>query len=113
MNDSQFEGFEGMDSSTRQPVRINYRDLTDVVCDNCKDQRFEPVYLLKRASPLVSPTGKELIVAMAPPLIPQIFACYSCGHINEAFLPAPLRASMKNTSDGIKSSDLSGPQLIK
>lgn len=103
MNESEImAGMEGNTvprGATQQPVRINYRDLTDVKCDRCGDMRFEMVYLIKRASPLVSPTGKEEMIPMGPPLIPPIFACYVCGHINEIFLPVPMRASMQDQKD--------------
>lgn len=86
--------------------RVNLGDADDVTCDKCGDTRFEPVYLIKRLSKLLSPTGKEELIPLGPPVIPPIFACYACGWINDEFIPAPLRAARKAEADGIVSSDL-------
>jgi len=80
-------------------ARINISDAADVVCDECGDSRFEPVYLIKRLSPLISPTGKEEVIPLGPPLVPPIFACYRCGHINESFLHPSLRAKVKESEN--------------
>ena len=74
-------------------MRINLADLSDIKCDSCGDVRFEPVYLMKRLSALLSPTGKEEIIPIGPPVAPPVFACYSCGHINLEFIPVPLRST--------------------
>lgn len=66
--------------NTNQQVSFDLDKATDITCDNCGHTRFKTVYLLKRLSALVSPTGDETIVPMAA------FACASCDHINEEFL---------------------------
>jgi uncharacterized Zn finger protein len=86
--------------------RINLNDAQDVKCDKCGDFRFEPIYLIKKLSKLISPTGNEELIPLGPPLIPPIFACYACGHVNEEFIPAPLRFKKKQEESGIVSSDL-------
>ena len=63
-------------------LRVNIGDTTDVTCDRCGDLRFEPVWLIKKLSRLLSPTGKDEIIPIGP-----LFACVKCGHINEMFLP--------------------------
>ena len=62
-------------------VKINPNDLEDVVCDKCNSQCFEPTFLFKRLSAVLSPTGQETMVPL------QIYRCADCGHINEIFLP--------------------------
>ena len=52
-----------------------------VTCDSCGNHTFVGVMLLKRISPIISPTGKEAIVPI------QTFACNACGFVNEAFSP--------------------------
>lgn len=74
-----------MTDPNQRTVKINANDLTDIKCDKCGDLRFEPVFLLKKISALISPTGKE---ETAP--IPT-FACYACGHINIGLLPREMR----------------------
>ena len=50
-------------------------------CERCGHDRFTLVYLIKKISALVSPTGRDTIVPMS------CFACISCHHINEDLLP--------------------------
>ena len=64
-----------------QQVNINPSDLVDILCDKCGSQCFEPVYLFKKLSAVLSPTGQENIIPM------QLYKCADCGHINEMFLP--------------------------
>jgi DNA-directed RNA polymerase subunit RPC12/RpoP len=62
-------------------VQINPNDLEDVVCDKCGSQCFEPTFLFKRLSAVLSPTGQETMVPL------QIYRCADCGHINDIFMP--------------------------
>ena len=71
---------KGLEMNTR-PVSINPNDLEDIVCDKCGSQCFQPVYLFKKLSAVLSPTGVENIIPM------QLYRCADCGHVNEAFLP--------------------------
>ena len=62
-------------------VQINPNDLEDVLCDKCQSQCFEPTFLFKRLSAVLSPTGVENIIPL------QLYRCAECGHINDMFLP--------------------------
>ena len=53
-----------------------------IACEHCANQTFVTVMMMKRISPIISPTGKEAIVPI------QTFACNACGFVNEAFSPA-------------------------
>ena len=65
----------------QQQIRINVNDLTDIVCEECGNRFFRQAVLIKRLSPLVSPSGKEQLVPM------PVFRCDDCGHVNNQFLP--------------------------
>ena len=52
-----------------------------IACEHCANQTFVTVMMMKRISPIISPTGKEAIVPI------QTFACNACGFVNEAFSP--------------------------
>ena len=52
-----------------------------VTCDSCSNHTFVGVMMMKRISPIISPTGKEAVVPI------QTFACNACGFINKQFLP--------------------------
>lgn len=53
-----------------------------VSCEHCANQTFVGVVMMKRISPIISPTGKEAVVPI------QTFACNACGFVNKEFLPA-------------------------
>tara|TARA_R110002110_G_scaffold108401_2_gene270706 strand:- start:790 stop:1011 length:222 start_codon:yes stop_codon:yes gene_type:complete len=61
-------------------LNLNIKDAVDVDCDACKGTEFSPIFLIKRISALVSPTGKDVIIPI------QVFKCDKCNHVNELFL---------------------------
>lgn len=65
----------------RANINVKLEDLTDVKCDECEGEYFRVVMMMKRLSPLVSPSGQEQMVPI------QIFRCDDCGHVNEVFMP--------------------------
>ena len=67
--------------NNKQNINLTPSDLTDVVCDKCGEQVFEPVMLFKKISAVLSPTGKESLIPL------QVYRCTECKHINEGFLP--------------------------
>ena len=52
-----------------------------VTCESCGNHTFVGVMMMKRISPIISPTGKEAVVPI------QTFACNACGFVNKQFLP--------------------------
>ena len=53
-----------------------------VTCESCGNHTFVGVMMMKRISPIISPTGKEAVVPI------QTFACNACGFVNNEFLPS-------------------------
>ena len=53
-----------------------------VTCESCGNHTFTDVMMMKRISPIISPTGKEAVIPI------QTFACNACGFVNKQFLPA-------------------------
>jgi ribosomal protein L37E len=69
-------------NQSKEPsVRVNLSQADNVACNKCGNHTFIPVMLMKRLSPIISPTGKEAIVPI------QTFACNACGFVNAEFLP--------------------------
>ena len=63
---------------------VDWSNTTDVKCSKCDNATFEQIFEIKRLSPLVSPTGQELMLPM------NAFACCKCGHVNEELrMPIP------------------------
>ena len=61
-------------------MNIDLRDAEDIKCVKCENTYFAPVVLIKRISPLVSPTGEEMLAPV------QTFQCTSCNNVNKQFL---------------------------
>ena len=62
-------------------VPVNLSQTQEIKCDECGSSAFHPAFLLRKVSALISPTGKETVIPI------QVFACDSCGYINEEFMP--------------------------
>ena len=57
-------------------------DLTHaktIECEKCKNVGFRQTMMLKKLSPLISPSGQEAIVPVG------VFACDACGLVNKEF----------------------------
>lgn len=61
-----------------QGVQIS-PDTPNLRCPNCNNQVFQALFIAKKISALVSPTGKEAVAPM------QIFACTNCGAVPKEF----------------------------
>jgi hypothetical protein len=81
-------------------VQINPADLTDVTCDNCQNYTFTEVVLLKHLSVLLAPNGKATNVPI------PVWACNSCGFVNDGFLPEFMR---RKTPDELTAEKPSSP----
>jgi len=60
---------------------LDLSQTTPVICEECGHEHFTEVSLMRKLSPMLSPTGQA---AMIP--IP-VYACAKCGHVNKEFLP--------------------------
>jgi hypothetical protein len=71
-----------MDNNINAPrIGLDFSNTVPVKCEACESEVFQPAFLLRKVSALVSPTGKETVVPM------QLFACAKCGHVNEDMYP--------------------------
>ncbi len=61
--------------------QLDFSQADTYTCEECGSEKFVVNYLIKRFSPIVSPTGQEMLTPV------QAFACAHCGHINKDFLP--------------------------
>ena len=70
------------------PPTLDNVDLTHaktLECEECGCKGFTQTMMLKKLSPLLSPTGQEAIIPVAA------FACQACGHINKEFQEADIK----------------------
>ena len=54
---------------------------TTVICSNCNGHYFNTAFVVKRVSPIISPSGEEMIIPI------QTFRCVECNNVNDDFLP--------------------------
>jgi uncharacterized Zn finger protein len=62
-------------------IPVSLDQTSEIACDECAGTVFHAAFILRKVSALISPTGKETVIPI------QVFACDSCGHVNEEFLP--------------------------
>lgn len=61
---------------------IDLSQATDLKCSECGKSTFIPVFILKKISALLSPTGKATFAPV------QVFECSNCHTVPEDFLSA-------------------------
>lgn len=66
----------------QQTINVDLSQAETFACKECDSTQFNVTYLIKRLSPLMSPTGDETFVPV------QVFCCGKCGVIPENFLPS-------------------------
>ena len=70
-----------MMNQQQQQFNIDFSQTTPVVCEKCSHEHFIQVNMMRKLSPMLSPTGQ-------PALIPiPVFACAKCSHVNKGFQP--------------------------
>ena len=79
-------GMGGNQGGAQTLDNVDLSNATTLQCEKCQCLGFKQTMMLKKLSPLISPTGQEAIVPVAA------FACESCGHINKEFRNAELQA---------------------
>ncbi len=60
---------------------IKFESTEPISCDECENEYFSPVFMIRKISALVSPNGQEGMMPV------QLFQCNSCNHVNKKFLP--------------------------
>ena len=62
-------------------INVDINQTTPVLCEECSNELFDHALLMRKASGLLTGTGK-------PSYIPiPVFSCRECGHVNSEFQP--------------------------
>ena len=61
-------------------VEVDLKDAETLKCEHCKNYLFIESYVLKRLSPIVSPTAKEELIPV------QVYSCGNCGRVPKTLL---------------------------
>jgi|LauGreDrversion4_2_1035121.scaffolds.fasta_scaffold567954_2 hypothetical protein len=56
-----------------------------IMCDECGEQTFMEVTYLRKVSKFLTGSTKDSLLPI------PTFACVGCGHVNEEFIPEPLK----------------------
>lgn len=67
---------------TSQNINVDFENTEAVTCEECENEYFSHAVMIRRVSPILSPTGQEAIIPA------QVFQCTKCGHVNKQFRPS-------------------------
>lgn len=66
-------------------INIQLEKTLPISCDNCQNQTFQEALLLRKISKFLTASEKDSLMPI------PTFVCTKCGHVNEEFIPSPLR----------------------
>jgi len=61
-------------------VQVDLQKADTIKCDDCGNYLFITANVIKRISPILSPTGQEALVPV------QVYSCGNCGKVPKMFL---------------------------
>ena len=64
----------------QKEVQVDLTKADTIKCDDCGNYLFIQASVIKRISPILSPTGQEALVPV------QVYSCGSCGKVPKMFL---------------------------
>jgi hypothetical protein len=76
-----------------QTVRINIKDTTSVVCDECQNDVFIPAFILRKTSKFLTGSPTDTLHPF------QVLACNKCGHVNLDMLPEELQSLKQSENE--------------
>jgi len=62
----------GVENAQGQPIRVDVQDLPSLTCSSCGSAMWQQAFVVKRISPIQSPTGKEELVTV------PVLVCVTC-----------------------------------
>jgi DNA-directed RNA polymerase subunit M/transcription elongation factor TFIIS len=74
----------------RQQPNIDLSSTTEVVCEECGNQTFRPIFFLRKISRFITPDGNDRLVPI------DSLECVKCGHVNKDFNPIPTQTKTKD-----------------
>lgn len=69
----------------RPQQRLNVKDTSEVICDNCKGTVFSEGMFLRKVSALLTGQPKDSYLPIAT------FYCVKCHTVNDCFVPEELK----------------------
>lgn len=62
-----------------QQMNLDINNTTPIICEDCGNDTFTPVFFVRRLSRLLSPDGNDRVIPI------DSLACAKCGHVNKEF----------------------------
>lgn len=66
-------------------LNISLDKTQEISCDECSHLVFQEGLMLRKASKFLTGTAQDALIPL------PVFSCAKCGHVNEEFLPEPLK----------------------
>mgnify|MGYP001416831046 FL=1 len=90
----------------RADVKVDLSKADTIKCDDCGNYLFIQASVIKRISPILSPTGQEALVPV------QVYSCGNCGKVPKMFLEGS-GLGLDEEINKPKEDALSRPDLMK
>jgi uncharacterized Zn finger protein len=66
-------------------LNIDLKKTQSITCDKCEHTVFQEGLMLRKANKFLTGTAQDALIPL------PVFSCSACGHVNEEFLPEPLK----------------------
>jgi hypothetical protein len=89
----------------QKEVQVDLKKAETIKCDDCGNYLFITSHVIKRISPIMSPTGQEALVPV------QVYSCGNCGKVPKMFIEGAglgLEEVNKPKEDALSRPDLMG-----
>lgn len=81
-------------------INFDLNSTTEIVCEECNNNTFKPIFYLRRLSGLLAPDGNSRVIPL------DTLACLKCGHVNADFKPQVVKTQeKKKTKTEIKTNE--------
>ena len=87
----------------QQEVQVDLTKADTIKCEACGNYLFITAHVIKRISPIMSPTGQEALVPV------QVYSCGNCGKVPKMFIEG---AGLDGLEEQPKEDSLSRPDLM-
>ena len=85
-------------------VKVDLKQADTVKCEDCGNYLFITAHVIKRLSPIISPTGQEALNPV------QVYSCGNCAKVPKMFLEG---SGLGDEINKPKEDALSRPDLMK
>jgi hypothetical protein len=73
-------------------TNLDINSTTPIICEECGNETFRPIFFLRKLSRLLSPDGLDKVIPI------DTLACLKCDHVNKEFYPVPEGIAKQETN---------------